>query len=174
VNSRTFGRNQFPARILFETSDDLLRFLGRKQEFETFTAAATRLRSEFPVLEEWIRRNTRMLLEIAPVLDRLLIVLNWFRETPRPNLYARELPLPVDSKFIERHQPVLREWFDLVLPHSAIRSDEEHFCRRYGLLYPEPHLLLRFLDLELEIGIETGPTWGPESALKRDPPQRTS
>ena len=29
-------------------------------------------------------------------------------------------------------------------------------------------------DLGLEIGIETGPTWGPESALKRGPPQRTS
>ncbi len=26
----------------------------------------------------------------------------------------------------------------------------------------------------LEIGIESGPTWGPESALKRDPPQWTS
>jgi hypothetical protein len=158
VNSRTFGRNQFPARILFETSDDLLRFLGRKQEFETFTTAATRLRSEFPVLEEWIRRNTRTLLEIAPVLDRLLIVLNWFCENPRPNLFARELPLPVDTKFIERHQSILREWFDLALPYSAVRSDEEHFFRRYGLLYAEPHFLLRFLDpeLQMEMGFPCG------------------
>ena len=31
-----------------------------------------------------------------------------------------------------------------------------------------------FLSKGVEIGIETGPTWGGESALKRDPPQRTS
>jgi hypothetical protein len=44
---------------------------------------------------------------------------------------------------------VLREWFDLVLPPDAIRSDEQHFERRYGLRYAEPHLPLRFLDSRL-------------------------
>jgi hypothetical protein len=74
----------------------------------------------------------------------------WFAEHPRPALFSRELPLPVDTKFIERHRRVLREWFDLVLPPHTIRSDEDHFERRYGLRYAEPHLLVRFLDPQLQ------------------------
>jgi len=151
VNSRRFGRNQFPARILFETADDLLRFLDRKTEFDSFAETASHLRSEFPALDSWIRVNTRTVVEISQEMHGLLQVLRWFRDNPRPNMYARELPLPVETKFIERHQRLLREWFDLVLPPHTIRSDEEHFERRYGLRYPEPHLLMRFLDPQLQV-----------------------
>ena len=36
VNSRKFGRNRFPARILFETPCDFLRFTGKQREFSVF------------------------------------------------------------------------------------------------------------------------------------------
>ncbi len=62
----------------------------------------------------------------------------------------RELPVPVDTKFVERQERVLRDWFDLVLPPGTIRSDETHFCRRFGLLYPEIHVFVRFLDTKLQ------------------------
>jgi len=48
-------------------------------------------------------------------------------------------------------------------------------------LFTSPEAVQRFkkatnlyMHGPLEIGIEMGPTWGPESALKRGPPQRTS
>jgi hypothetical protein len=151
VRSRTFGRNQFPARILFESADDLLRFLNRSDEFDSLARAATRLRSQFPVLDRWIRANLETVLTISSNVDGLIEVLRWVAEHPRPRMFARELPLAVDTKFIERHESVLREWFDLVLPPHAIRSDEDHFERRFGLRYAEPHLLLRFLDPELQV-----------------------
>lgn len=150
INSRKFGRNQFPARILFETPGDFLRFTGRQREFGGFSDAVTRLRTAFPSLENWIRANVRMLIEAAPDLDGLLCVLQYFCDHPRPNRFARELPLPVDTKFIERHQRLLRGWFDIVLPPHSIRADEEHFERRYGLRYAEPHVLVRLLDAVLE------------------------
>jgi hypothetical protein len=154
VKSRNFGRNQFPARILFETPDDLLRLIGKQREFKLFTEAVTRLRAVFPTLENWIRPNVRALIEAAPDLDGLLRVLQFFYDHPRPNRFARELLLPVDTKFIERYQGLLRSWFDIVLPPHTIRADEEHFERRYGLRYAEPHLLVRLLDptLESELG----------------------
>jgi hypothetical protein len=154
VNSRKFGRNQFPARILFETPSDFLRFTGKQREFDVFTDAVSRLRAAFPSLENWLRSNVRALIEAAPDLDGLLRVLQFFYGNPRPNRFARELPLPVDTKFIERYQGLLRGWFDIVLPPHTIRADEEHFERRYGLCYAEPHLLVRLLDpaLEQELG----------------------
>ncbi len=150
VRSRTFGRNHFPARIFFESADDFLRFLGRKAEFDALARAATQLRSRFPLLDPWIRANPQIVVEIAPNVDGLIEVLSWFHDHPRPGLFLRELPVPVHTKFIENHERVLREWFDLILPAHTIRSDEEHFERRYGIRYAEPHLLLRFLDSEVQ------------------------
>jgi hypothetical protein len=150
VNSRRFGRNQFPDRILFETADDYLLFIGRQEEFLTFARAVSRLRAAFPALESWVRAHVQAVIGIAPELDGLLGVLQYLHDYPRPNLFARELPVPVDSKFIERHQGVLRKCLDLVLPPHAVRADEEHFERRYGLRYAEPHLHVRLLDPQLE------------------------
>jgi hypothetical protein len=79
-----------------------------------------------------------------------LEVVSWFTQHPRPELFARELPLAVDTKFIERHERLLRTWLDIALPPHVIRSDEEHFERRFGLRYAEPHLMLRFLDARLQ------------------------
>jgi hypothetical protein len=150
VNSRKFGKNKFPVRILFETQDDLLRFAGRQREFRIFTDAVTRLREAFPTLEKWIRGNVRTLIEAASDLDGLICVLQFFRDNPRANRFARELPIPVDTKFIERYQGLLQDWLDIVLPPHTIRADEKHFERRYGLRYAEPHLLVRLLDPSLE------------------------
>jgi hypothetical protein len=154
VNSRNFGRNLVPVQVLFETPGDFLQFIGKQCEFAAFSDAVTRLRSAFPALENWLRQNVRTLIGAAPDLDGLLSVLRYFRENPRPNRFARELPLPVDTKFIERYQGVLRGWFDSVLSPHTIRADETHFERRYGLRYAEPYLLLRTLDpaLARELG----------------------
>lgn len=159
--SRDFGRNPFPERIFFETQDDFLRFIGKHSEFIAFADAVTRLRAEFPILSAWIRSHRQLLIEVAPSLDGLLHVLRYFQQNPRPNRFARELPLPVDTKFIERHERVLYEWLDLVVP-EFVHSHETHFARRFGLLYPEIHVMVRFLDPQLQC--EMASPW-PELSL---------
>lgn len=109
INSRLHGRNQFPYRIVFETQGDFLRLIGRQREFSTFSSAVDQIRSQFPELESWMQSNRRLLIESADELDGLLSVLEYFRAHPRPGLFARELPLPVDTKFIERNERVLQE-----------------------------------------------------------------
>ena len=160
--SRAFGRNSFPERIFFETQDDLLRFIGKQSEFAAFSAAVERLGSEFPELNGWISSHWQMLVEVQPDLDGLLHVLRYFRANPRPGCFARELPVPVDTKFVERQERVLRDWLDLVLPPASIRSYETHFCRRFGLRYPEMHVFVRFLDADLQH--EVNSPW-PEVSL---------
>lgn len=148
--SHAFGRNPFPERIVFETQEDFLRFIGKQSEFSGFSAAVGRLRSEFPELGSWISSHRQLLIEVEPDLDGLLHVLRYFRANPRPGCFARELPLPIDTKFVERQERVLRDWLDLLLPPASIHSHETHFCRRFGLRYPELHVLIRFLDPELQ------------------------
>ena len=148
--SRRLGKNLFPKRIVFETQEDFLRFTGHQSEFAVFVEAVQRLRTEFPELESWLRSQRQLLIDSATELNGLLVVLKFFRDHPLPNCFARELPLSVDTKFIERHERLLREWFDIVLPAHAIRSHESQFERRYGLRYAEPHLLVRLLDPALQ------------------------
>ena len=83
---------------------------------------------------------------IGRCTDGSLSVLEYSLAHPQPEVFARELPFPLATKFLERNERVLQEWFDHVFPPHAIRADESHFTRRYGLRYPEPHILIRFLD----------------------------
>jgi hypothetical protein len=161
-NSRTHGRNLFPRRILFETQADFLRYIGKQREFAAFATAVDGIRSRYPELESWIRSNRRLLIESADQIEGVLSVIDYLRAHPRPELFARELPLPVDTKFIERNRCILREWLDRVLPPSGIRADEEHFERRYGLRYAEQHLLVRFLDQQTQL--DCGCPW-PECSI---------
>jgi len=146
INSRRFGRNLFPAKVLIETQNDFLRLIGRTKDFRQFEEAVNAIRARHSVLEGWIRSNIVALTDLAPEVNGLLDVVDALQRAPRPGCFARELPVSVDTKFIERHQKVLRQWLDQVLPPHAIRADEDHFERRYGLRYAEPHLLIRFLD----------------------------
>ncbi len=146
VNSRRFGRNLFPARIIIESPDDLLRLAGRSRDFNRLRNAVNAIRARHTALEGWIRSNISALTDLASEVSGLLEVVDVLQNAPRPGCFARELPVSVDTKFVERHQKVLRQWLDQVLPPHAIRADEEHFERRYGLCYAEPHLLVRFLD----------------------------
>lgn len=150
VNSRRHGRNLFPVRILFETREDFLRCIGRQREFAAFAAAVEAIRERYPQLLNWVRSNRKLVIEKADEVEGLLLVIEYLREHPRPRLFARELPLPLDTKFIDRNKHILRDWLDLVLPPAAIHAHEEHFDRRYGLRYAEPHMLVRFLDEDLQ------------------------
>jgi len=154
INSRKFGRNRFPDGILFETADDLLRFIGKTGEFVALTSAVNRIRSVLPQLEPWIRKNLRSLTRTATEIEGLVEVVSFIKEHPRPGCFVRELPLSIDTKFIEQHENILRQWLDILLPTYAIRADEEHFERRFGLRYAEPQLLIRFLDsaIQAELG----------------------
>lgn len=157
-NSRHHGRNLFPGRVMFESQPDFLKFIGKQREFAEFASAVERIRSRLPELESWLQMNRALLIRHLNVVDGLLDVVDYFRQHPRPNVFAREIPLSVDTKFIEQNSGILEQWLDRVLPPDTIRADERHFERRFGLRYAEPQLLLRFLDPELQRSV--GSPWG--------------
>lgn len=149
-NSRHHGRNLFPDRVVFESQPEFLKFIGKQREFAEFSSAVERIRSRVPELESWISANRPLLMRHMNVIENLLDVVDDLRKHPRPNVFAREIPLSVDTKFIEQNSVILEQWLDIVLPPETIRADERHFERRFGLRYAEPQMLLRFLDPELQ------------------------
>lgn len=150
VNTRLYGTQHHPARIAFESEGDYLGFLGKQAEVARLRADLDLIRATLPALEEWARRSVRVVVANAGRWKDLLAVCQYFLDHPRPNLYARELPLGVHTKFVEEHQTVLRQLLDELLPAEAIDPGATRFEERFFLRYDEPLIRLRFLDAALQ------------------------
>ncbi len=87
--------------------------------------------------------------------EDLLKVCHYFMANTNPDLYIRELPIKVHTKFIEENTAVLTSLLDfLVKEHS--QPDEKDFRRRFNLKYDEPLLRIRILDEELALSYFSG------------------
>ncbi len=147
---RVDGGNQMPSRIAFETREDLLSWLGKTEEFDRLQQRSSQLAREFPELADWVAENPRKVIQSEPRWEGLIEVLRYFRQNRPTGLFARELPLSVDTKFIENHRTELTPLLDLVLGDDVIDPDETEFNRRFGLSWVEPAIRMRFLDPALQ------------------------
>lgn len=172
---RRLGLNRFPEAIFLDSLDDLVRLINRNSEFATLVSAVAKLRQAEPELERWLQESTHWkdLLTIAPELDGLLAVVAYFRTHPRPDCFARELPLAISTKLVEQNRRLLAEWLDRLLPPGTIdvRYSHQQFEPRYGLRYVRPHFLLRILDpaLQHELGLPFDELSLPAESLSQLP-----
>jgi len=84
--------------------------------------------------------------------DGLLSVSLHLKDNPRPNCYLRELPVVVDTKFVERHIGILSELLPIVAP-LTVGNDTRRFETRFGFRYKQPLVRLRLLDQCLTNGL---------------------
>lgn len=133
-----------------QSSKDHGRYL-----FSSTQRVVNTVRTELPPLDAWLRSNVRILHRLADAIDGHIQVGQYFIANPWPDCYARQVPVAVDTKFIERHAGTLRQWLDLLLPSSAINVNETKFARRFGLRDGQPHRAVRLLDsrMKMELGI---------------------
>jgi hypothetical protein len=147
INHRALGRNKLPVRVVIPTEDDLLRLIGKDDQAKCFRHLAGTTLKQFPALKDWLARKPLTAIEYSNDWDRILLVLAWFRDHPRPGLYLRQLDIPgVDTKFIESRTKLLSELLDIVLDAQAVETAAKHFEQRYGLL--SKPLLVRFRLLD--------------------------
>lgn len=149
VRMRDFGNNPVPSMITIDTLEDLLRLANRKDEFLATCRVVSLVREAFPQLENWLRANIRLLHRYVEPIVGLIQVAQFFVKNPWPDCYARQIPVFVDTKFIQRHAAILREWLDLILSPSAIDVNENVFALRFGLRDGQPHRAVRVLDSAL-------------------------
>ena len=146
VNTRHAGVQSMPRKIYFETQTDYLQFLKKEEESVEFQRMYVYSLRELPQLKEWILENPLKLAKNLEAWRDLLKVCQYFIQNPQPNLYIRQLPIAVHTKFIEQHTGILRNLLDEVLEEWAIRYDTKRFEKRYYLKYDEPVIRLRILD----------------------------
>jgi hypothetical protein len=152
---RQLGRNRIPVAAIIETEEDGLTLIGKRREANRLRQLAATILDRFSDLGPWIMKNPHHVLKAVELWPRLLNVLEWISQHPRPGVYLRSLDITgVDTKFIEQHRGLLGQLLDIVLPPEAV--DRRHtrtanFERRYGFR-PKPTLIrFRILDPKLHI-----------------------
>ena len=145
IQTRRWGRQRWPMRITFESADDMAAALGRSREFAAFRAALRQARESCPALEPWVRARAHRIVDHLEEWPALVAVCSYCDAHPTPRCFARQIPLPVGTKFVEEHAGILRELLDVVLG-DRVNADGMTFTERFHLLTDPPQVRFRFLD----------------------------
>lgn len=145
VKTRSIGKQSLPSAIYFSSELDFLKYLGKEREQLFFLDNYKCITTEFPKLRDWCIKNPLKIVRYEKEWDSLIKVCKYFRNNPQPNLYIRELPIRVHTKFIESNVNILRELLDIII-EDFTQKDFNDFERRFNLKYQEPLIRFKILD----------------------------
>jgi len=172
--TRAHGSQSLPLRLYVLTAKDMLLLIGKIAEFDAFVEDVALIRATLPELEPWLEANPQHVIEQHGTWPDLLRTCSYFCANPRPNMYIRELPIAIHTKFIEQHVPILTRLLEALLPTEAIDMDEKSFEWRYGLRDDPPLVRIRLLDesLQAQLGLPLADVAAPIAQLIALPCER--
>ncbi|MBI5326859.1 MAG: hypothetical protein HZB80_00975 [Deltaproteobacteria bacterium] len=138
------GKQQVPEKIIVESIDDYLRIVGKEQGYGIFLKNHSMIIQELPALHKWIKANPIRLIEHDTWFDTLKVC-RYFLENPKPDLYIRQLPIDIHTKYISENESIIQSLLEFLIPDS-INQNERKFEKRFNLKYAEPLIRIRFLD----------------------------
>ena len=167
VNTRHSGIITMPDAIFFENPPDFLKFIDKEKDFLAFRKAVDLTKRQMPSLLPWIENNVLKCQKYADEWAEFLKIVTYFNQNPsaEKRLYWRQLPIDVDLSALEIHQTIIGELLDATLPPSVIQQNEARFEPRFGLLFDEPMVRIRFLDAAFWLPNRVGDLALPVSTL---------
>ena len=151
IRHRVSGANLLPHEAWVDTLEDAVALIRKQPELDEFRRLVDRTRARQPALLAWVAKRPLRALQLAGDWRRLLDVVGWLEDHPRPGVYLRQMDVPgVHSKFVEAHRGVLGELLDRVLPPTSIDAGAPAgvagFSRRYGFREKPERIRFRVLD----------------------------
>lgn len=169
LNHRVIGKNEIPHRLYLDSLEEVATLVGRTRELSRFRGILEETRRRAPELLDWLARRSMKALSLAKDWSRILDVVTWLRQHPRPGVYLRQVDFPgVHTKVVEQHRKVLDELLQLALPQEVVDPSAESFEDRFGfrsravrvrfrLLRPEPGIPFTDLTVPLKEFYELAP-----------------
>jgi len=151
IRHRVSGTNLLPHEAWVDTCEDAVALIRKQPELDEFRRLVDWTRSRQPALLAWVAKRPLRAVQLAGEWRRLLDVVGWLVDHPRPGVYLRQIDVPgVHSKFVEAHRGVLGELLDRALPPESIDacapSGTAGFTRRYGFREKPERIRFRVLD----------------------------
>lgn len=145
-NFRRTGNHELPDHIVFETVEDYVQVVGKKKDWKIFLVNYQQVLQTIPVLKDWSFNNSAWLTQPQISWMDLLKVCKYFIATPRPNLYLRQLPVDIHTKFIEENSALVQSLLDFLIPGHIRSLEQKKIAARYFLKHDEPLVRVRVLD----------------------------
>jgi len=141
------GKQPVPQKISIDSIEDYLRVARKEKEYQIFLRNYSLIQHELPLLIEWIKVYPTRLVEHDTWINTLKVC-KYFLTTPRPDLYIRQLPIDIHTKYIWDNKVIVQSLLEFLIPEH-INRDEQKFEIRFNLKYSEHLIRIRFLDKTL-------------------------
>jgi hypothetical protein len=148
IDTRKWGNQRWPRRVSFDSIESLAQTLQSMEQLRSFREALAFARSACPKLEPWLKTKAHRIPDLLPDWKELISVCAFYDANPFPNCYARQLPIPVGTKFVEEHTGILGELLAVVLG-DRVNSKGLCFEERFHLRLESAQVRFRFLDASL-------------------------
>lgn len=146
VNTKRHGLQNLPQAISFENEVNYLRFIDKEKEANVFKKNVSQITFEFPQLRNWCESNVFSITFNSEKWDDILKVCRYFVANPNPDLYIRQLPIEVHTKFIEENKALIQSLLNVLIFNFIQDTQEKVFEKRFGLRYKPVQIRLRILD----------------------------
>lgn len=115
VNSQKNGEQTKVSRIYFENENDYLSFINEKKSYKLFDTAISKIKNSNLLSNEkfveWAKAHLTDLCaepESNHFWTDVCLCADWLNKNQDSNLYIREIPLPVHTKFIEQNKKIIK------------------------------------------------------------------
>ncbi|HXL60881.1 MAG TPA: DUF3322 domain-containing protein, partial [Mycobacterium sp.] len=113
IGGRQIGRNRLPVRAVVSSIEQAWALLGVATLVRRFDELLA-LAHQHPRVREWVVDHPHHALGLGPEMSQLIAAYVWLDGHRQSNRYLREITAPgVDTKFAERHRPVLAAMLDV-------------------------------------------------------------
>lgn len=148
IKSKTIGTQSVPSSIFFKTKEDFEKYLKVEKEVKQFITDYNTISSCFPEINPWLEKYPNKVIANSENWIDILKACNYFKSNPKPNLYIRELPISVHTKFIETNTSVIKELLDIII-EPFINKNKTKFEKRFNLKYSQPLIRFKILDSKI-------------------------
>lgn len=163
IKTHKQGMQTIIEKIYFETEIDFIRFIGKEKETENFKKHLSIIKNHFSnlnaedVQNDWLKKHLRSL--IAETEDdywqNIFLCAIWFLNNPHCNVYLREIPVPVHTKFIEQNTSLIFSVYTALNKNEdtdKVSSNADIYIR-WGVRTAEPFIRFRSLDKDIHLKI---------------------
>jgi len=143
VNTRLYGEQQRIKSVFVDNPIDFVKLIDKENEYNNFLDALLVLK-DYYLNHNWISSNLDFVTEKKEenFYPSLLLALTWLNENRFSNLYIREIPIEVHTKFIEENKKTLLSLFVNINALDEKYYKDKDFEEIMGL--KKKPLLIRF------------------------------
>jgi len=125
IRTQRHGSQTLPQKFIFDTIEDVVEITKKRTEFDHFCTDIALIRDQLPQLESWLPNHIPLIIKHHGIWSNIVQVCRYWLDHPSDTAqFSREIALPLPTKFIERHETLLRKIYEALGGNLTLLSDE--------------------------------------------------